>query len=46
MLMDLPDIYIDAIQAAGISTTQQRKLAGNSIVVELLYRIFKNLFIQ
>ena len=45
-LMDLPDIYIDAIQAAGISTTQQRKLAGNSIVVELLYRIFKNLFIQ
>lgn len=45
-LMDLPDIYIDAIQAAGLSTTQQRKLAGNSIVVELLYRIFKNLFIQ
>ncbi len=40
-LMDLPDIYIDAIQAAGLSTTQQRKLAGNSIVVELLYRIFK-----
>lgn len=45
-LQDLPDEYITAIQAAGISKTQQHKLAGNSIPVRLLYLIFKNLFIQ
>lgn len=45
-LQDLPDEYTTAIQAAGISKTQQHKLAGNSIPVKLLYLIFRNLFIN
>lgn len=45
-LQDLPGEYITAIQAAGISKTQQHKLAGNSIPVKLLYLIFRNLFIN
>lgn len=44
-LMDMDDKYIDTIQEAGISNSQQYKLAGNSIVVACLYYIFKNLFI-
>lgn len=44
-LMDMDDKYIDRIQEAGISNSQQYKLAGNSIVVACLYWIFKNLFI-
>lgn len=44
-LMDLDDRYINAIQAAGISITQQRKLAGNSIVAVVLFQIFKSMFI-
>lgn len=44
-LMDMDDKYIDRIQSAGISNSQQYKLAGNSIVVACLYYIFKNLFI-
>ena len=32
------------IQKAGICKTQQYKMAGNSIVVSVLYYIFKNLF--
>ena len=35
---------IDKIQQAGISNTQQYKMAGNSIVVDVLEGIFKNLF--
>nr|DAJ97979.1 MAG TPA: DNA methylase [Caudoviricetes sp.] len=35
---------IDKIQQAGISNTQQYKLAGNSIVVNVLEAIFRNLF--
>lgn len=42
-LMDVSEENIDKIQAAGISNTQQYKLAGNSIVVDVLYYIFKNL---
>ena len=45
-LMDLSDEDIDKIQSAGISMTQQYKMAGNSIVVSCLYHIFKNLFIN
>lgn len=44
-LMDLDDRYINAIQAARISITQQRKLAGNSIVAVVLFQIFKSMFI-
>lgn len=43
-LMGLYDSDIDKIQAAGISNSQQYKLAGNSIVVDVLMYIFKNLF--
>lgn len=43
-LMDVPDENIDKIQTAGISSTQQYKMAGNSIVVAVLYYIFKSLF--
>ena len=43
-LMGMRDDDIDKIQGAGISNTQQYKLAGNSIVVDVLEAIFKNLF--
>ena len=43
-LMGMNDYDIDKIQEAGISNTQQYKLAGNSIVVDVLEAIFKNLF--
>lgn len=44
-LMGVDDADIDKIQAAGISNTQQYKMAGNSIVVDNLFYIFRNLFI-
>lgn len=43
-LMGVNDRDIDKIQAAGISKSQQYKMAGNSIVVNTLAAIFKNLF--
>lgn len=43
-LMGVSESDIDKIQSAGISKTQQYKMAGNSIVVDVLYYIFKNLF--
>lgn len=43
-LMDVPDSYIDKIQKSGICRTEQYKMAGNSIVVNCLYLIFRNLF--
>ena len=43
-LMGLKDNDIDKIQATGVSNTQQYKMAGNSIVVDVLEAIFKNLF--
>ena len=45
-LMGMRDNDIDKIQAAGISNTQQYKMAGNSIVVNVLEGIFKNLFME
>ena len=45
-LMGMRDGDIDKIQAAGISNTQQYKMAGNSIVVDVLEAIFKNLFME
>lgn len=44
-LMDVPEEYIDLIQAAGISRSQQYKMAGNSIVVDVLVAIFRQLLI-
>ena len=43
-LMGMNDNDIDKIQQSGISNSQQYKLAGNSIVVNVLEGIFKNLF--
>ena len=45
-LMGMKDDDIDKIQEAGISNTQQYKMAGNSIVVNVLEAIFKNLFME
>ena len=44
--MDVSDEDIDKMQAAGISKSQQYKLAGNSIVVAVLEGIFEKLFID
>lgn len=43
-LMDVSESDIDKIQNAGISKSQQYKMAGNSIVVACLAGIFGNLF--
>ena len=43
-LMGMRDDDIDKIQQAGISNAQQYKMAGNSIVINVLEGIFKNLF--
>ena len=45
-LMDVDDKDIDTIQAAGISNSQQYKLAGNSIVVNVLTEIFRKLLVD
>lgn len=45
-LMGVDEENIDKIQAAGISNSQQYKLAGNSIVVDVLYHIFRKMFIE
>ena len=45
-LMGMRDDDIDKIQQVGISNTQQYKMAGNSIVVDVLEAIFKNLFLD
>lgn len=45
-LMDVSDKDIDTIQAAGISDSQQYKLAGNSIVVNVLTEIFRKLLVD
>lgn len=45
-LMDVSDIDIDKIQQAGISNSQQYKMAGNSIVVDVLYHIFRKMFVE
>ena len=43
---DVPEEYIDRIQAAGISRSQQYKMAGNSIVVSCMYHIWRKLWID
>lgn len=45
-LMDVDDEDIDKIQDAGISRSQQYKMAGNSICIGVLYHIFRKLFID
>lgn len=43
-LMGVGEPDIDKIQNAGISDTQQYKMAGNSIVVQVLEGIFTQMF--
>lgn len=45
-LMGVSDTDIDKIQAAGISKTQQYKMDGNSIVVDVLCHIFRKMFVD
>lgn len=45
-LMGVSDTHIDILLGCGISNTQLRKLAGNSIVVDVLFHIFRNMFID
>ena len=45
-LMGLSDEQIDKIQQTGLSDSAQYKLAGNSIVVQVLEGIFRNLYID
>ena len=45
-LMDVDDSDIDKLMAAGISNTQLYKMAGNSIVVNVLYHIFRKMFVN
>lgn len=45
-LMGVSEKDIDNIQKSGISKTQQYKMAGNSIVVDVLYHIFRKMFIN
>ena len=44
-LMGVDDADIDKIQESGISNSQQYKMAGNSIVVDTLYHLFRKMFI-
>jgi site-specific DNA-cytosine methylase len=44
--MGVDDKDIDKIQAAGISNSSQYKLAGNSIVVDVLYHLFRKMFVE
>lgn len=45
-LMGVDDEDIDKIQASGISNSQQYKCAGNSIVVDVLYHLFRKMFCE
>lgn len=45
-LMDVEEEDIDTIQATGLSNSAQYKLAGNSIVVNCLYHLFRKMFIE
>ena len=45
-IMGVDDKDIDKIQAAGVSNSAQYKLAGNSIVVDVLFHLFRKMFID
>lgn len=45
-LMGVDDVDIDKMQASGLSNSAQYKLAGNSIVVDVLYHIFRKMFVE
>lgn len=45
-LMDVSEGDIDRIQASGVSRSQQYRMAGNSIVVSVLFHIFRKMFAE
>ena len=45
-LMGVDDADIDKIQNTSLSKSSQYKLAGNSIVVDNLYHLFRKMFIE
>ena len=45
-LMGVEDADIQKIQQSGVSIPAQYKLAGNSIVVDVLYHVFRKLIIE
>lgn len=45
-LMNVDDADIDKMFCAGLSNTQLYKMAGNSIVVNVLYHIFRKMFVE
>lgn len=45
-LMGFTDEQIDKVKAVGMSKSQMYKQAGNSIVVDVLYYIFKNMSLE
>lgn len=45
-LMDVDDADIDKIEATGLSNSAMYRLYGNSIVVNVLYHIFRKAFIE
>ena len=45
-LMDCEDEDIEKMKASGLSNSALYKLAGNSIVVNVLYHIFRKMFIE
>ena len=45
-LMGVSETNIDKIQQSGVSQSQQYKMAGNSIVVDVLYHIFRKMFTE
>ena len=45
-IMGVQDEAIDKIQASGVSRSQQYKMAGNSIVVDVLFHLFRKLFAE
>ena len=45
-LMGLDEKSIDKIRQTGISKTQQYKMAGNSIVVNVLFHLFRKMFVD
>ena len=45
-LMDVDDADIDKLLNSGISNSQLYKMAGNSIVVNCLYHIFRKIFVD
>lgn len=45
-LQGVSDADIDTIQSSGLSNSAQYKLAGNSIVVDVLFHLFRKMFIE